>query len=155
MNSLFPLPFSPSLLLSSLPCFVYFRSFCPSFSFFPFLSSFLSLTHPICQDILWPLPLLPNPGLAAHHSKASHWETRERKGNFILEVINLGRRWTCVCEPTPDYCSESRSFYRGVSRLYIWREGAGWYQSRMALIAISVSVMWWSDEHPLGCFEYS
>ena len=103
-----------SLAFLSPSCFVFFLSFCPYFSFFPFLSSFLSLTHPICQDILWPLPLLPNPGLAAHHSKASHWETREGKGNFILEVGNLWRRWTCVCEPTPDCCSESRSFYRGV-----------------------------------------
>ena len=112
-NSLFPLLFSPSLLLSSLPLVL--SSFFPSVPIFPsFLSSFLSLTHPICQDILWPLPLLPNPGLAAHHSKASHWETREGKGNFILEVGNLWRRWTCVCEPTPDCCSESRSFYRGV-----------------------------------------
>ena len=43
LNSLFPLPFSPSLLLSSLPCFVFFLSFCPLFpSFLFFLPSFLS-----------------------------------------------------------------------------------------------------------------
>ena len=126
LNSLFPLPFSPSLLLPSLPLVL--SSFFPLSLFFLLsFSSLLSLTHPICQDILWPLPLLPNSGLAAHCLIASSQETREKKGNFILEVGNQGRRWTCVCEPTPDCCSRSRSFYSGGSRLYEWREGAGWH----------------------------
>ena len=123
LNSLFPLPFSPSLLLPSFPLVL--SSFFPLSLFFLLsLSSFLSLIHPMCQDILWPLPLLPNSGLAAHCLIASSRETRGKKGNFILEVGNWRRRWTCVCEPTPDCCSRSRSFYGG-SRLYAWREGAG------------------------------
>ena len=120
---------SRSLLLSCFPLSLLFflLSFLLSLFFLLSFSSFLRLTHPICQDILWPLPLLPNSGLAAHCSIASSRETRGKKGNFILEVGNQGRRWTCVCEPTPDCCSRSRSFYSGGSRLYAWREGAGWH----------------------------
>ena len=79
----------------------------------------------------------------------------ERKVCFIPETDNQGRRQTHVQRPAACCQSVGKSFEKGVSGVYGWREGLQEETAQSALTVVLKLVMKWSDQCHFDFFKYS